>query len=71
MENTLIPATVAASTTPTAPQHHFSLGQVLATVLLGSVDAIAAYTDPKNIPSAVSDFVKGFLGIWTGQTPAQ
>jgi len=55
---------IAASQDAAHPQHHFSLGQVLATVMLGATDALVAASDPKNIPASVSSFVNGFLQIW-------
>lgn len=64
---TLSPMTLAAAQDPTKAQHHFSLGQVLATVMLGATDALVAYADPAKVPGSVADFVKGFLGIWVSQ----
>lgn len=55
---------LAAAQDPAHSQHHFSLGQVLATVLLGASDAFAAYTHPADIPAAISSFESGFLQIW-------
>ncbi len=49
---------------PTHAEHHFSLGQVLATVMLGSMDALTAYTNPAAIGSSITNFVNGFLQIW-------
>lgn len=60
---------LAAAQDPGHAQHHFSLGQVLATVMLGATDAIVAQSDPAKIPGSISDFVRGFMEIWV-QAPA-
>jgi|KBSMisStandDraft_5_1062788.scaffolds.fasta_scaffold476613_3 hypothetical protein len=57
-------STIAAAQDPTHAEHHFSLDQVLATVMLGSMDALTAYTNPAAIGSSITNFVNGFLQIW-------
>ena len=53
-------STLAVTQDPTNKEHHFSLGQVLATVMLGSMDALTVYSNPANIGSSVTSFVQ----IW-------
>ncbi len=60
----ITPEVMAASQNPTHPKHHFSLGQVLATVLLGASDAFAVYSDRANLIPAVKDFASAFLAVW-------
>ncbi len=52
------------------PKHHFSLGQVLATLVLGAEDAFAAYKSPDHIPDAINEFVSGFVAIWLAKPAA-
>ena len=59
----LLQSTIAATQDPTHAEH-FSLDQVLATVMLGSMDALTAYTNPAAIGSSITNFVNGFLQIW-------
>jgi hypothetical protein len=61
---------VAASRDKEHPQFHLSLGKVLATILLGSFDALAAQQNPtnSNIDSSITAFLGGFLQIWLPPT---
>lgn len=65
-------AAVAASRDVTHPQFHFSLGQVLATVMLGSIEALSAEQNqsPTSIGNSITGFVDGFLKIWLTPPPA-
>jgi hypothetical protein len=57
-------STIATAQDPTHTEHHFSLGHVLATVMLGSIDALTAYPHPAVIGTSITSFVNGFLQIW-------
>jgi hypothetical protein len=58
--------TITASQNPTHPNHHFSLGQVLATIILGAEVAGVAVTQPAALltGSNLTAFIQGFLQIW-------